>query len=204
MTITTASMQGPPARGSTTAVRQGQLDFAVRGRLSSFFYGTSVLTNRPIHPLCECKTPHSRLPDMNTSRLDIYHINTPAPVIRSRSSTRSMIDPSSSPVDSARPLPRETFDIDLQGFDAPERAHAPSPALLAHMDLEQQNLTGWRRRHHGLSEVHRRKKRSKCFPNAANKAVKSKVVSCLASGIILAVVLTTCPLHFKSCSIPLY
>ena len=196
-------MQGPPTRRTTTAVRQGQLAFAVRGRLSSFFYGTSVLTNGPIHPLRECKIPHSRLPDINTSRLDIYHINTPAPVIRSRSSTRSMIDPSSSPADSARPLPQETFDIYLQGSDAPERAQAPSPGSLAHMELEQQHLTGWRRQH-GLSGVHGRKKLSKCFPNAANKALKSKVLSCLASGIILAVVLTTCPLHFKSCSIPLY
>lgn len=174
-------MQLPHARKPTAAVRRDPA-VAVHSRLSSFFHGTSVLGSRPTRPLRGCKIPHLRLRDIDTRPLNTFHVNASARMIRSRSSTRSLVDPASSLVGNASPLIPETFERYSRS--------------VAHMDLEEQRLTRLRRAH-VLSRLNGRKRNPKCFPNVADAAIRRKIFSFLASSIILVFVLTTCALRFK-------
>ena len=186
-----ASMQLPRTRNPTAAVRRHQPATAVHSRLSSFFNGVSILESRPTCRSCGCQIPHSRLPNINTSRLNDCYTDAPTRVLRSRSSTRSLIDPTSSLVESAIPLTLDTFERYSRGFGVPERALVPSSRLVVYTDLEEQCLTRLRQQN-SLRKSRGRKGSPNCFSSAADGGIRRKIFSCLISSIGLALILTTC------------
>lgn len=187
-------MQVPHTWKPTAAVRRHRPAFAVQGRLSSFFHGTSILGSRSTHHLRDCKTPYLRLESLNTSSFNNCQMKTPARVIKSPPtppSTRPLFDPTSSLADTPSPLTPKPFERFSEGSGVAARAQVPSSRSVARMDLEEQRLTQLRRQH-GLSRLRGRKGSWGCFSNVAETAIRRKIYSCLASSIILALILTTC------------
>ena len=184
-------LQLPHTGKAKSAVRRDKPAFVVHGRLSSFFHGTSILGSRPTLRSRGCRTPHSRLLYLDTSRLNHCHTNTPARVTRSPPSTRSLIDPTSSQVGAPSPLPREMFERFSGGPGAPKRTLVPFSRSAPHKHLEEQRLTELRRQH-SLKELRGRKGNLKYFPAVVDRAMRRKIFSCLASTMILALVTTTC------------
>lgn len=189
--MATASMQLPNTRKAKSAVRRDKPAYVVHGRLSSFFHGTSILGSRPTLPSHGCRTPHSHLPYLNTSRLNHCHTSTPARMIRSTSSTRSLVDPTSSLVDAASPLSRALFDKSSGGSGVPKRAFVPLSRCVPRQNPNEQRLTELRRQH-GLNRSYGRKVDSNYCPAVLDRAIRRKIFSCIASSIILALVFTTC------------
>ena len=157
-------------------------------RFSAFFHGRSVIVPsdhaRKAVPTAPVRTPI----------FDSYSTST----LRSRSptSTRSLIDPSSSPLTCTESLPRDSFP----GFEgAPGRsnmAYIP-PARLPIEDqhparsAESSPRRAWRRPKKAANE-----KRYLCFSGIRNPKIRRKVIGSLISGCALAIVLTICtPTH---------
>lgn len=194
--MATASMQLPNTRRAESALRRDRPAFVVHGRLSSFFHGTSIVGSRPTLRSQGCRTPQSRLPCFNTSRLNHCHTSTHARMTRSTSSTRSLVDRTSSLVDAANPLSRALFEESSGGLGVPKRAFVPLSRCVPRQNLNEQRLTELRRQH-GLNRSHGRKVDSKYFPAVVDRAIRRKIFSCIASSIILALVLATCSVSLQ-------
>ena len=173
---------GPGARSNETEQRSSN-------RLSAFFHGTSVVTDRANLP-----TQHGRKASRHGSLnflppLDMSHLNNNAPVLRSPMSTRSLIDPHSTPASSARPLSTARFDLFTPNSASPAQAHL-SPhfdrmiePFIRRKTLRPRPGPRWRPRH-SSGPI--------CFPFMRQTDMRTKVFHCLVSGLILAVTLIVC------------
>ena len=180
-------------QGSALGPRSNEVQQGSRNRFSAFFHGTSVLTDRTGRP-----SQHGRklfrvgspfvLPRLDMSHLDV----SAAPSHRSPTSTRSLIDPSSTPASSASPLSISTFDRSPGISPLSAQAHLLSPRTY---DVEPEPVTRrktarrvrpgprWRPRHSN-GRV--------CFPFMRKRGMRGKVFYCVLSGAILAISLIIC------------
>src|SRR6266511_2282451 len=94
----------------------------IREQVSSLFNGQSVIQSRSSH---NGSTPKSPAPRLGVQVLSPVHENTPVlnhsthPMRRAPSSTHSMIDSASSPVNTIRPLTPTTFERLERSTNAP-------------------------------------------------------------------------------------
>ena len=157
-----------------------------QSRFSAFFHGRSVITPSPIPARKAVPTTPIRTPIF-----DRYH--TSVPRSRSPTSTRSLIDPSSSPLRCDESLPSEVFP----GFERASRRLNTSLIPTSRLPADDrdpartagysQHGRAWRRPKKVEKEA-----RHLCFPRIRNPRIRRKVIGCLVSGIILVLVLTIC------------
>ena len=136
-----------------------------------------------------------QIPPQGRSQADTCRLNTNVLVARSPTSTRSVIDPSSSPASSTRPLPPETLSTFQGSPNVPQRIHAIIPTLVpeAAPEEDQPAMAGAdTQRRQKSSQRKEGERRRRCFPNIANHALRSKIITCLISGGALAAILAIC------------
>ena len=180
-------LSSPPSRSNETEHRSSN-------RFSAFFHGTSVVTDRT-NPPAQQGRKSSRHGSLNfLPRLDMSHLNSNAPVLRSPTSTQSLIDPTSTPANSARPLSTARFDPFTPNSASPAQAHLLSP----HFDRMTEPFTRrkilrprpgprWRPQH-SSGRI--------CFRFMRQRSIRTKVFHCLVSGFILAVTLIVCTFRY--------
>ena len=173
----------PISQRSSTAGSQAQ----GHSRLSSWFHGCSVIGNE--RPRCYHRSPKTwRRIGLSTS-LDEPLRNSSVSGLRSPSSTRSIIDPSSSPnVGTGTAAPIIISHISR---------HGSAPLESARYDEEwAMRDVGTTRTRLALSMPKRKPKATKarhqCLPGIQSRQVKRKAIGCLVSGGLLAIILTAC------------
>lgn len=163
-----------------------------QSRFSAFFHGYSVLTKErwPASPGYSKgrRTHHSR---HSSRRQETPH---GALSSRSRTSTRSLIDPISSPHNSiGTRSPQELWQDRGASFQpvtilaTPRRGRAPRDSQ-RRQRCRSFDIPGSRRR--GL-EVSEKRHRRICFPTFT-KQLRAKILGSLISGALLVVILTVC------------
>lgn len=165
-------------------------DFCSRAqhRFSAFFHGRSVLTKeRYRSPCIPPKASHS---GRSVERREIVDLRTTGRVSRSRTSTRSLIDPISSPMNSDGSVHREELWHYRGAYFTriPTLASAPRHDIRA--DSYRRDFTSSRHRRPSLPKKHDNKRR--CLPSPKNRRIKYKVIGSLVSGILLALSLAIC------------
>ena len=188
-----------PPSSSASSQHSSSTRSAVRNRLSALFHGSSVIGDKTHSPrqqssnMARHKARTRELPRFETR--SSFHLNAPAP--RSPSSTRSLIDPASSPANSARPFSNATYDQFSGNPFSPAPAHiagSPRTDIESGMSIPQ-NRNGRRRRgprwrpKHSSGKVY--------LPIMKNKGMRERVFKCIVSGGVLAITLIVCksPLH---------
>ena len=168
-----------------------------RNRMSAFFHGTSVITARAVGPFSRGRKPLRNAARQPIHiRLETQLLNTSAPVLRSPTSTRSLIDPSSSPANSVRPATSGTFER-FSEILSPEPVHNPQtnsnttaesvvPSAEGPVEHEQTN-------HRRVRQLKQRTKEN-CLSLIRDRAIRSKLINCAVSGFALALMLTICTL----------
>ena len=160
----------------------------IHSRLSAWFHGHSVLGDD--------RSRASRAPKFQRSRgratsRDRSTNPTNVSGLRSPSSTRSIIDPTSSPIVGSDP-----GDSGVLG-----RIHREEALRIGGTRYDDENIIGATsdgRTTTRLALSRSRKKPSAntprrwCFPSFRNNQVKRKAIGCLVSGVLLAIILTTC------------
>ena len=124
------------------------------------------------------------MPSFNNPALDYY-----ASGPRSPSSTRSLIDPASSPANRARPLSSATFDALIETFHVPVQAHTRGSSRIS--NLSNRRVT-WVRPRPGPRWRPRHSKGRVCFPFMRKRGMRTRVFHCVVSGFILALTLIIC------------
>ena len=166
-----------------------------QARFSAFFHGRSVITPS----FAQQRKPVPTTPQIRTPIYDSYH--TRAPRSRSPTSTRSLIDPSASPLSCAESLPSEAFP----GFEG-ARGSEDRVYIRPSRVPEEEQLTAHRVEcSRGRRAWHRPKKVEKegrrlCFPGIKNPKIRQKFIGCLVSGSFLVIVLTICASSLLPCS----
>lgn len=167
-------------------------------RFSALFHGTSVLTDRTGRPSQQGRKPFRDGLEAVLPRLDMSHLNTSAPSQqRSPASTRSLIDPSSTPASSARPFSVATFDQSPRITPLSAQAHLlsprtedlwPEPLIRRKTVKRTRPAPRWRPRHSsGLA----------CFPFMRKRGMRGRVFYCILSGLILAITLIICMAKYR-------
>ena len=154
-------------------------------------------TNRQSCPLRHSHKDFRNEPRTPLPCLNVTHGHSSAPALRSPTSTRSLIDPSSSPSITARPLSTITFDNLLGAPNVPARAYTRDNHLDDITELPAQRIISarfrsrprWRPRHSsGRAFV----------PFMKKRGMRRRVFSCIVTGSILAITLIVC--KFKWCN----
>lgn len=162
-------------------------DAQVHSRLSAWFHGHSVIGDDRSRASRASKFQRSR--GRSTSRDRSTNL-TNVSGLRSPSSTRSIIDPTSSPIIGSDP--------GGSGFlDRIHREEAPRIGGTRYDDENMTGVTGDSRTRTRLALSRPRRKaantpRRRCFPSFKNDKVKRKAIGCLVSGVLLGITLTTC------------
>ena len=160
----------------------------VHSRLSAWFHGHSVIGDDRSRASRASKFQRSR--GRHTSH-DRSTNPTSVSGLRSPSSTRSIIDPTSSPVVGS--------DSGDSGFH--DRMHREEAVQIGGTRYDDENIAGVTSdngtRTPLVSNRTRRKvaantPRRRCFPSLKNNKLKRKAIGCLVSGGLLAIILTTC------------
>jgi len=161
-------------------------------RFSAFFHGTSVLTDRMGRPLQHGPEPLANGSPAVLSRLDMSHLNTNAPDQRSPTSTRSLIDPSSTPASSVRSFSATAFNGSAEISPLSAQVHLlsprtedlwPEPLVRRKTVKRVRHAPRWRPRHSsGLI----------CFPFMRKRGMRKNVFYCVLSGSILVISLIIC------------
>ena len=130
-------------------------------------------------------------------RLDMSHLNTSGTVLRSPTSTRSIIDPSGSPARTDRALSTFMIDGSERGPVYPAEAHVLDYGGNSPIDqLPERNASTHpsrrRRRRREPRWIPRHSRGKIFFPAMKNQAVRNKVFHCIVSGSILAITLIVC------------
>ncbi len=157
-----------------------------QSRFSAFFHGRSVKTPSSIRTRKAAPTTPIRTPIF-----DRYRTSATRP--RSPTSTRSIIDPSSSPLSCAESLPSEAFPGFAGTAGRLDAAFVPPARLLAegrHL-ARAVDFSSHRRASRRPKKVEKEARRL-CFPGIRNLKIRRKVIGCLISGSILVLVLTIC------------
>ena len=181
-------LSGPTPRPNETEQRSSN-------RFSAFFHGTSVVTDRTNPPAQQSRksSRHGSLTFL--PRLDMSHLSSNAPILRSPTSTRSLIDPNSTPASSARPLSTARFELFTPNSASPAQAHLISPRFDRMIEPFTRRKTirprpgpRWQPRH-SSGRI--------CFPFMRQRDMRTKVFHCLVSGFILAVTLIVCTFMYR-------
>ncbi len=197
-------MQPPPSRSTSGSMPPFSSTLArMHTQISALFHGTSVHTSGPFTSSCGSKSTCSSEPIRSHGRLYIPEPMARPPFhSRSPTSTRSMIDPTSSTASSRRPVTAHSY---LRLITSPALALQSTPASPTRLfdtpceGLHPAGGSGGIRRHR------RRRRHGTCdriqtSSTIKRASVRRRVYGCLGSGISLAVVLTICTLR----SIPVY
>lgn len=161
-----------------------------RRRYSSFFHGDSVVTG-----VQKTSSTSTRKAGTTMQRSSRMRNEQQALGLRSPTSTRSLIDPSSSPMSTTRSISPETFERFRRGSDHPVMAHLRPQRSYGELDRAGRNLAqaiGRPRRQPASSVPALEKGKRRCIPNTRNPKIRSKLIGCLISGGSLAVMLTIC------------
>lgn len=174
------------ANGATSTSRSW-----ARHRLSSFFHGESVVCNIR-------KAPHTRKNSSSSESSSQPGNDQQILGLRSPTSTRSLIDPSASPISSTRSIFPATFE---------SYGRTSQHTAGAHRGL-QREYTGTARAERHLSRAlsnprcprpllyaRKEKRRWTCFPKVENPGIRNRVVGCVISGGSLVILLSVCKLQ---------
>ena len=208
-------MHWPPSVASTPSIYSeiSNPQERVHRHFSSFFSSTSAISSRSNSTRQPSPKPSDDGPP-RLPRLNLSSISTRAPTLRSPSSTRSIIDPSSSPLTSSSPMAstRRISAISFQEnpllieFTAPPQArvldYGGNIPVIPEPQVVRQPTRGNRARDH-LQRRGRRPRwipkhsRGKVwFPAMENSQVRTKVFHCIISGSLLSIILITCKWPF--------
>ena len=158
-----------------------------RRRFSGFFYGSSTLESeqaksrrvqsRKGHRLALQRHPLN-------GNLRVCYQKARLSLLRSPSSTRSMIDPSSSPGNGTQPLSGTAF-----GY--PRQTHS---SIISGRLTRSSNHRGERihSRQHGSPNSTSTPLWRSCTPRSRSKAIRKRAMLCLVSGSILTLTLAVC------------
>lgn len=164
----------------------------VRRRYSSFFHGDSVVTG-----VQKTNSAQTRKPGIFLQRSSRMPNEQQAPGLRSPTSTRSLIDPSSSPMSTTRSISPATFERFRRDSNRPVMAHLRPERTSGGLDRAERHLpraiVRSHRRRTWSGQVHEKGKR-RCLPNIHNPKIRSKLIGFLISGGGLAAMLTICML----------
>lgn len=164
----------------------------VRRRYSSFFHGDSVVTR-----VQKTNSAQTRKPGIFPQRSSRIQNEQQAPGLRSPTSTRSLIDPSSSPMSTTRSVSPAIFERFRRDSIRPAMAHLRPERTSGGLDRAERHLpraiVRSHRRQHWSGQVHEKGKR-RCLPNIRNPKIRSKLIGFLISGGGLAAMLTICML----------
>ena len=180
--------QAPVPRPSTQRHRS-----QAQSRFSAFFHGYSVMTRErwPAHPSNPKarRTHHPRRPN------ERRELPRTSPVSRSRASTRSLIDPISSPVGSPElRSPQELWRY-RGAFFRPVSTLAPSQREFVQTESQRQRGSQYleflrSRRTRKITE--KKHHRRACFPAVTDPKARVKLFGTLISGSLLILILTIC------------
>ncbi|KAL9029442.1 MAG: hypothetical protein Q9196_002317 [Gyalolechia fulgens] len=163
-------------------------DFCTRAqaRFSAFFHGHSVITKE------RYGTPHVKTKAMNSYRPRVAvaedGLRRDGPGSRSRTSTRSLIDPISSPLCS--PVSPQTEELwHYRGaFFRPVSTIVPGPRVEAQIDHRSRG--SFPAHHEGPSQARKLKEERRCVPTVTDRQIKYKIIGSLISGTLLVLLLT--------------
>ncbi|KAL8805761.1 MAG: hypothetical protein Q9182_001794 [Xanthomendoza sp. 2 TL-2023] len=179
-------MHTPPIHESQQLPATAQ-DFCSRAqhRISPFFHGHSVLTKeRYKSPLIRPKAAH---PGHSIGTPEVIDLRAGGRVSRSRTSTRSLIDPISSPISSPGSPHREELWHYRGAYFRPVPTLAPAPRHERRIDSHGQTVAGTRQGGPSLPRKH--DNRRSCLPNTKDRRIKYKVIGSVISGTLLALFL---------------
>ncbi|KAL8968157.1 MAG: hypothetical protein Q9197_005028 [Variospora fuerteventurae] len=163
-------------------------DFCSRAqsRYSAFFHGDSVLTRERYKiPLITPKTADPYRPHRQDAR---GNATRESPASRSRTSTRSLIDPVSSPLSSPGSPHTEELWHYRAAFSRPVSTLAPAPRATAviHDASRDRDATP-----HGRPSLSRKPRQKRgCFSAIQARQIKHKLIGLLVSGTLLVLLLT--------------
>ena len=178
------SLPGSPAQRIEERQSLSSSMFAV-------FQGPYAWTNRPSYLLRHHRKDSRNKPWTSLPRLNIIHGNSSAPTLRSPTSTRSLIDPSSSPGITARPLSTTPFDTLLGAPGFPVQAYTRNnghddiagPPARRIVGARFRSRPRWQPRH----------SRGRAFlPFMEKKGMRRRVFHCIVTGSILVITLIVC------------
>ncbi|KAL8729652.1 MAG: hypothetical protein Q9166_004601 [cf. Caloplaca sp. 2 TL-2023] len=162
-------------------------DFCSRAqqRFSAFFHGHSVLTKeRYRSPVVPSKTSHN---GRSMTAPEIINLRISGRVSRSRTSTRSLIDPISSPISSPGSPQREELWFYRGAYFRPVPTLAPAPRHENPTVDFARNSAGIRDQWASLPR--KRDNKRGCLPTAKDRRIKYKIIGSMISGTLLALFL---------------
>lgn len=205
-----------PAGASSPSVYSEQTEPRTRAhRLSRWFHGTSTMAPRSTDTERGTVPPSPK--SVSTSapslpQLEMSHINLQSPALRSPTSTRSLIDPSSSPSTSARPLSTRSYEASVMSVTTPAQAQVLDYGGNSPIDMEAppEHTMSYENRTRSVRQppqqtrnernkprwVPRHSRGKVWFPAMEDRIVRTKVFHTLVSGLILAVFLIVCTYSF--------
>ncbi|KAL8783135.1 MAG: hypothetical protein Q9213_004827 [Squamulea squamosa] len=159
--------------------------FRAQQRFSAFFHGHSVLTKEryrsPIVP------PKNSDIGPSLGPTEIVDLRTTGRALRSRTSTRSLIDPIASPISSPGSPHTEELWYCRGAYFRPVPTLAPSPRYESQRRSDTPNQTTTRRERPSLPQRQNNKRR--CLDNPKDRQIKYKGIGSLISGTLLALFL---------------
>ena len=216
--FSTMSIHEHPSMASTPSIYSEISDPRARAHrpFSSFFSGTSTIGTSTISSRSNntrrlspkpSEDNHPRLP--RVTQLSLSPMSVGPPTMRSPSSTRSIIDPSSSPLTSTQRMSTITFREDplVLDFTVPSPArvldYGGNLSIIAEPPVVRQT-SGASRTSRARDHLRQRSQRSRprwipkhsrgkiWFPAMENAAVRTKLFHAIVSGILLVIILITC------------
>lgn len=161
-----------------------------RRRYSSFFHGDSVVTG-----VKKGNSAHTRKASLTLQRFSRSRNEEQVPGLRSPTSTRSLIDPISSPISTTRSISPDTFERFRRDSNRPVMAHVRPERASSEPDRAERLLarsTVRSRQRQALLGSSQEKGDRRCLPNIRNPKIRSKLIGFLISGGSLAAMLTIC------------
>lgn len=178
----------PPCDGQQRPTMVQEFCNRAQARFSAFFHGHSVLTkerygmsNNKSETACAYRqhVPIAR----DGLRRD-------GPASRSRTSTRSLIDPISSPLSSPGSPRAEELWHYRGAFFRPVSTLAPAPRIETRTDHRQRAHVPIHCQRLSLPRMAKEKRR--CLPNVKDRQIKYKIIGSLIFGTLLVLFLTSC------------
>lgn len=157
--------------------------------VTSLFHGESIVTNRQRSSAMDSRKHNWASHLSSHTRYEHYHSG-----LRSPTSTRSLIDPSSTPLSNNRPISSERF-----GFHPhrPPTAHVHPRGYYFRTGRAERHLARALRPPYRPAWLNSRRERPKrtCLSRIGDSKLRRKIIGCLVSGTALAVVLSICTLE---------
>jgi len=183
------ALQGPPS----AAASQQLTRFNLRSSMSSVFRGSSVYSQSPRPAGSSSPKQEARFRLSNPVR-GVRMMTNNLRSVRSRSSTRSLIDASILPVSNVRPLSLPRSSEGGTGVPPPSPTLTPTPRRVSGARL--QDLVPQQDARRSRRQARRPKKRSRIFSKGAfkHRKVRMKATMSIIFGWTLMVALALCTL----------